>query len=98
VPGVKVGDTTALRCPKGNLRVADRCVFGREVTVACHLDVEIGSATLLADWVYVADFDHRYADPTMPIKDQGIVKAPVRIGPDCGLGVRSTVLRGVEVG
>ena len=97
-PWVHVGDGTALRCHEGNLRVADRCVFGREVTVTSYLDVEIGSATLLADWVYVADFDHRYADPTTPIKDQGIVKSPVRIGPDCWLGVRATVLRGVEVG
>jgi acetyltransferase-like isoleucine patch superfamily enzyme len=97
-PWVHVGDGTALRCHEGNLRVADRCVFGREVTVTSYLDVEIGSATLLADWVYVADFDHRYADPARPIKDQGIVKAPVRIGPGCWLGVRATVLRGVEVG
>jgi acetyltransferase-like isoleucine patch superfamily enzyme len=97
-PWVHVGDGTALRCHEGNLRVADRCVFGREVTVTSYLDVEIGSATLLADWVYVADFDHRYADPARPIKDQGIVKSPVRIGPDCWLGVRATVLRGVEVG
>ena len=34
----------------------------------------------------------------MPIKDQGIVKSPVRVGPDCWLGVKVTVLRGVTVG
>jgi acetyltransferase-like isoleucine patch superfamily enzyme len=34
----------------------------------------------------------------VPIKDQGIVKAPVRIGPDCWVGVKASVLRGVTVG
>jgi len=35
---------------------------------------------------------------TIPIKDQGIVKSPVRIGPDVWLGAKVTVLRGVTVG
>ena len=30
----------------------------------------------------------------MPIKDQGIVKSPVRIGPDCWIGAKVSVLRG----
>jgi len=34
----------------------------------------------------------------VPIKDQGIVKRPVRIGPDVWLGTKATVLRGVEIG
>ncbi len=95
---VHVGDGTALRAHEGTLRVGDKVVFGRYDTVNCYLDVEIGARTLLADWVYVTDFDHRVEDPDMPIKDQGIVKSPVRIGPDCWLGVRVSVLRGTVVG
>jgi len=95
---VHVGDGTALRCHEGNLRVGDRCVFGKDASVNCYLDVEIGAATLVADWVYVADFDHVHSDVTVPIKDQGIAKSPVRIGPGSWLGVKSTVLRGVTVG
>jgi acetyltransferase-like isoleucine patch superfamily enzyme len=34
----------------------------------------------------------------VPIKDQGIVKTPVRIGPDCWVGVKVSVLRGTRVG
>jgi acetyltransferase-like isoleucine patch superfamily enzyme len=34
----------------------------------------------------------------MPIKDQGIVKSPVRIGPDTWLAAKVTVLRGTLVG
>ena len=35
---------------------------------------------------------------TCPIKDQGIVKSPVRIGADVWVGVKASVLRGAQVG
>jgi acetyltransferase-like isoleucine patch superfamily enzyme len=73
-------------------------VFGRNNTVNCYLDVEIGAKALVADWVYITDFDHRFDDLEVPIKDQGIVKSPVRIGPDCWIGVRVSILRGTVVG
>jgi len=34
----------------------------------------------------------------VPIEDQGLVKAPVRIGPDFWIGIKATVLRGTHVG
>ncbi|WP_343073892.1 acyltransferase [Phytoactinopolyspora mesophila] len=95
---VHIGDGTQLRAHEGTLRVGDKTVFGQHTTVNCYLDVEIGASTLVADWIYIADFDHRTDDLETPIKDQGIVKSPVRIGPDCWLGVKATVLRGSVVG
>lgn len=95
---VHLGDSTRLRAHEGTLRIGDKVVFARDVTVNCYLDVEIGASTLVADWVYICDFDHRVDDVTMPIKDQGIVKSPVRIGPDCWLGTKVTVLRGTDIG
>ncbi len=80
------------------MRIGDKVVFGRNNTVNCYLDVEIGAATLVADWVYVTDFDHVTADVHRPIKDQGITKTPVRIGPECWLGVKTSVLRGTRIG
>jgi acetyltransferase-like isoleucine patch superfamily enzyme len=95
---VHVGDETQLSAHEGTLRVGDKAVFGRHTTVNCYLDVEIGATTLVADFVHITDFDHRFHDRDIPIKDQGIIKSPVRIGPDCWLGVKSTVLRGSTVG
>ncbi len=97
-PWVHVGEQTRLRAHEGTLRIGDRVVFGRDAAVNCYLDVEIGAATLVADWVYVCDFDHRADVPGPPIKDQGLLKSPVRIGPGSWLGVRSTVLRGTTLG
>lgn len=95
---VHIGDGNSLRCHEGSLRIGDKVVMGKDNTVNCYLDVEIGAATIVADWCYVTDFDHKISDVHVPIKDQGIVKAPVRIGPDCWLGVKVSVLRGTRVG
>ena len=95
---VHIGDGNRLRVHEGTMRVGDKCVFGRTNTVNCYLDIEFGAATLVADWVYICDFDHVTADVTMPIKDQGIVKSPVRIGANVWIGVKATILRGVSIG
>jgi len=95
---VHIGDGSSLRCHEGSLRIGDKVVLGKDSTVTCYLDVELGAATIVADWCYVTDFDHRISDVHTPIKDQGIVKSPVRIGPDCWIGVKATVLRGSRVG
>jgi acetyltransferase-like isoleucine patch superfamily enzyme len=95
---IHLGVDTALRCHEGTLSVGDKCVLARDVSINCYLDVEIGDSTLIADNVYISDFDHNFADLTVPIKDQGIAKSRVRIGRDVWLGTKVTVARGVEIG
>ncbi len=95
---VHLGDGTRLRCHEGCLTVGDKVVMGQQNTINGYLDIEIGGSTLIADWVYVCDFDHVTEDIHQPIKDQGIVKSPVRIGPDTWIGVKATVLRGSIIG
>lgn len=95
---VHVGDENRLRCHEGTMRIGDKCVFGRDNTINCYLDVEFGEATIVADWVYVCDFDHVTDDIARPIKDQGLVKTPVRIGADVWIGAKASVLRGSVIG
>ena len=93
-----IGDGNAIRCHEGSVRIGNRVVLGRDVTVDAYLDVEIGDDCLLADSVLVTDFDHRYDDPATPIRKQGIVKSRVRIEADCWIGAKATVLRGSTIG
>lgn len=95
---VHLGADTVLRCHEGTLTLGDKSVLGRNVSVNCYLDIEIGDSALMADGVYISDFDHAFTDLARPIKDQGIVKSRVRIGRDVWLGTKSTVLRGVVIG
>ncbi|MGJ7442784.1 acyltransferase [Aquipuribacter sp. MA13-6] len=95
---VHVGDGCVLRAHEGTLRLRDKVVLGSDVRITCWLDVDVGAATLLADWCYLADFDHVHDDVDRPVKDQGIRKSPVRIGEGSWLGLRSSVLRGSDLG
>jgi len=95
---VHVGDGTTLRCHEGTLTIGDKVVFGSNDVVNAYLDVSVGTASIIADWVYVTDFDHVFASLDRPIKDQGIVKSPVRIGADVWLGTKVSVVRGTAIG
>jgi len=93
-----LGVHTALRCHEGTLSLGDKSVLARDISINCYLDVEIGDSALIADSVYISDFDHKFADLEMPIKDQGITKSRVRIGRNVWLGTKVTVARGVTIG
>jgi acetyltransferase-like isoleucine patch superfamily enzyme len=95
---VHIGDGNAIRAHDGSLKIGDKTVFGKDNVVNCYLDIEIGGSVLVADWCYICDFDHVIDDVAMPIKDQGIVKSPVRIGPDTWVATKVSVLRGTIVG
>jgi acetyltransferase-like isoleucine patch superfamily enzyme len=95
---VHIGDKNTIRAHEGSLRFGDKVVLGRDNVINAYLDIEFGDSVLMADWCYVCDFDHRMDNIDMPIKDQGIVKSPVRIGPDTWVGVKVSVLRGTSVG
>ncbi len=94
----RVGNDSAIRAHEGSVHIGDKTVLGARVTVNAYLDVVIGASTLIADDVYIIDFDHRTGDVSVPIMDQGIVKAPVRIGRDCWLGTKVVVTPGVRIG
>ncbi|WP_158548010.1 acyltransferase [Desertihabitans brevis] len=93
-----LADGVTLRAHEGTVTIGPKCVLGAGLTVNAHLDVSIGEATIIGDRVYVCDFDHDFTDPRVRIKDQGLVRSPVSIGPDCWLGTGVTVVRGTELG
>lgn len=97
-PWMWIGDASALRSHEGQVTVGAKVVFGRHNTVNSYLDIEIGDECLLADGVYITDFDHRFDSVELPIRRQGIVMSPTRVGSDVWIGAKATVLRGVNIG
>ena len=92
------GHGARIRAHEGTVRIGAKTVIGIRNTVNGYLDIRIGDACLLGDDVYICDFDHRTEDASVPIKDQGLVKSPVRIGDDVWIGTKVTVLRGTDIG
>jgi acetyltransferase-like isoleucine patch superfamily enzyme len=97
-PWCWIGNDNKLRAHEGQLTLGAKVVMGRDNVVNTYLDIEIGDASILADWIYVCDFDHRFDRLDVPLKDQGIVASPTRIGGDVWIGEKASVLRGVDVG
>ena len=97
-PWCWIGDGVALRSHVGRVTIGAKAVIGGGTTINSYHDVTIGEGALVADDVHITDFDHRTDRLDLPIKDQGIVTSPVRIGPDVWLGRGVTVLRGVDIG
>lgn len=95
---VHFGEGNLINAHEGTLRIGDKTVFGRHNTVQSYLDIEIGSKGIIADSIYICDFDHVFADIHRPITEQGLVKAPVRIASDVWIGTKVTILRGTDIG
>jgi acetyltransferase-like isoleucine patch superfamily enzyme len=87
-------------------RVGDGCRFhlgydarlGERCVIAAHERVEIGAGARLGDEVVLIDFDHDVRDVERPVREQGLVTAPVVIGERAAVGTAAGVLRGVTVG
>ena len=92
------GAHARVRAHEGTLRIGPKSVIGIRNTINCWIDISIGQACLFGDDVYICDFDHVTTSLEVPIKDQGIVKSPVRIGDDVWLGTKVVVTRGVDLG
>jgi acetyltransferase-like isoleucine patch superfamily enzyme len=92
------GAHARIRAHEGTLRIGSKSVIGIRNTINCWLDIDIGDTCLFGDDVYICDFDHKTESLDVPIKDQGIVKAPVRIGDDVWMGTKVVVTRGTSVG
>jgi acetyltransferase-like isoleucine patch superfamily enzyme len=97
-PWCWIGNDNKLRAHEGQLTVGEKVVMGRDNVINAYLDIEVGGASILADWIYVTDFDHRFERLDIPIKDQGIVMSPVRIGRDVWVGEKASILRGTDIG
>ncbi len=97
-PWCWIGSENSLRAHEGNVRLGAKVVMGSRNVVNGYLDIEIGADSLLSDWIYIADFDHRVDDLDLPIRKQGIATTPVRIGEDVWVGEKASILRGADIG
>lgn len=60
--------------------------------------VTIGNHVILAQGVTVTALNHNYADPVIPICQQGVSTAPIVINDDAWIGANVVILPGVTIG
>jgi acetyltransferase-like isoleucine patch superfamily enzyme len=72
--------------------------LGERCMLAAHERIEVRARARLGDEVVIVDFDHDLADVERPVRQQGLLTAPVVIGESAVVDTAAGVLRGVTVG
>jgi acetyltransferase-like isoleucine patch superfamily enzyme len=84
---------------KPSLVIGDGSYLGRFLHINAFNDVRLESDVMIADRVYIADTDHFYKDPNVPIIHQGDeIKGAVLLKKGCWIGTGAVILPGVTVG
>lgn len=82
----------------GRVSIGDRSYVGAMSVLGANRSIVIGNDVLISQAVTIRDSNHVFSDRALPINQQGIVSAPVRIGDDVWIGHGAAVLSGVTIG
>lgn len=82
----------------GTITLGDDVFFNNGCGLHAMESITIGDQTIFGENVHVYDHNHRFAEPDVPIKDQGYTTAPVTIGSHCWIGSNVTILKGASIG
>jgi acetyltransferase-like isoleucine patch superfamily enzyme len=82
----------------GTLRIGAGTVFGHHCTMAAMDSIDIGEDCLIAEMVSIRDHNHRFDRLDVPVRDQGMTSAPIRIGRNVWIGGKATITKGVTIG
>jgi acetyltransferase-like isoleucine patch superfamily enzyme len=87
-----------LGVPGEGLRMGDDSNIGSFNYIGCSGFIEIGNRVMMGPRVTMIAEEHVVDRTDVPMKDQGVRRAPIRVENDCWLGAGSTILAGVTVG
>ena len=80
----------------GEIIIGDHVFIGKGSVIVCNDSIVIGSDTQVAEYCTIRDQDHNMT--VIPIRNAGMVTAPITIGTDCWLGAKVTVTKSIEIG
>jgi acetyltransferase-like isoleucine patch superfamily enzyme len=98
--GVYVGRNTIVYCKGGDIRIGDRVNLSSNCQVFSSNSLEIGEGCMIGAYSYLLSGGEYDRNSPVPYADQSGMetKGPCRIGANCWLGARITVLDGVSLG
>lgn len=80
----------------GDVTIGDNTLIGLHATIIG--PVRIGSNTLIGQTAVVSGLNHRFSNPSIPIRDQGIEKEEIIIDDDVMICAGAIILKGVTIG
>lgn len=102
--GVSVGHETSIECTgsikqigKG-FKVGNNVGLGEKCHYGCAGGIEIGDNTIVGIYVTMHSENHTFSDIHTPIREQGVNHKGIRVGRDCWIGAKATILDGAVIG
>lgn len=80
------------------VRIGDNVGIGEFAYIGGAGGVDIGDDTIVGQYFSVHSENHIFSDTTRPIREQGVTRQGITIGPGCWIGAKVTILDGVTVG
>ena len=99
-----IGKNTTIEC-SGTLKdigkgliVGSRVGLGTHGFFGCAGGIEIGDDTIFGNFVSVHSENHNFASLEIPIRLQGVNRKGIKIGDNCWIGAKATILDGTIIG
>ncbi len=96
--GVSIERDVLIHAEGGAVVIGRDGFVGRGSQIVALESVTIGPDALIAAGVVIRDGDHRFDDPSRPIREQGHDVRPIRIGADVWLGAHAVITAGSTIG
>jgi acetyltransferase-like isoleucine patch superfamily enzyme len=90
--------TSHLTNPGDGLTIGDNTYVGPHSVLGAGAHLEIESEVTLGAYVQLLAENHRFADPQLPINEQGVSRRGITVEHGCWLGNGVIVLDGVRIG
>jgi acetyltransferase-like isoleucine patch superfamily enzyme len=95
--GCTVECTGSLKHLGRGLLVGDNVGFSTNCFLGCAGGIEIGSDIIIGNYVTFHSKNHNYDNPKMPIRLQGVTHKGIKVGKNCWIGAKATILDGVTI-
>jgi acetyltransferase-like isoleucine patch superfamily enzyme len=96
---IEPGCWFALYPDTAELELGEGTILNLGCMLAATERISVGRHCMFANHCFVADADHRFDDPELPVTWQGMSpKGPVTIGDNCWFGANCVVTGGVTIG
>lgn len=108
--GIKIGKGVSIRenvniiCSGSISHLGKGLILGNYVGIGsncflgCAGGIEIGDDTILGNFVSIHSQEHNFTDAAKPIRLQGVTHKGIKIGNNCWIGAKATILDGANIG
>lgn len=96
---VKIGPLVRIgACKHASINIGNYVTINHGSYIIATNSIEIGDNCLFGEYVSIRDNDHAWLDKNTPIRDQGFVHKPIKIGHDVWIGRGAVICKGVNIG